>query len=258
LYTVPPEVFEVARALGEQTRFEIFCFISEADQPVSVQDLVDEFSMHHSAIRSHLAKLEDAGLLKRDREHEEGTAGRPRLMFTPSQEEHSVSIPPRQYRLLADLALQYGLSRSAGWKEVEEFGTAWGKDYARQLSGKSENPLLAGEALELLVNNLPLFDDFMASADAPGSRYALSGTNCPFAELAEHYDPLVCTLHQNAIRGALEELTGQTLDWTRVSRMVDGDAACVIRAEDPSIPTQPAKACDTGDTAWLPAAPVHP
>src|SRR5680860_1562430 len=91
----------------------------------------------------------------------------------------------------------------------------------------------------------------MASADAPGSRYALSGTNCPFAELAEHYDPLVCTLHQNAIRGALEELTGQTLDWPRVSRMVDGDAACVIRAEDPSIPTQPAKACDTGDLSLI-------
>lgn len=248
MYSVPSELFSVARALGEQTRFHIFRFIAESEGPVSVQHLVDEFSMHHSAIRSHLAKLQEAGLLNVEREREEGAVGRPRLAFTPCTEQHSVSIPPRQYRLLAELALAYALSRTEGWEEVEEFGRTWGTEHARQIDGRRNQDLTPGDALKLLLRDLPLFDGFNASSDEEGTRYVLVGTNCPFAELAERYDPLTCTLHSNAIRGALEELIGRGMTWSRVSRMAEGDPACVLCAEDPPITRPPVAAGDSGGT----------
>ena len=69
-----------ARALGDPTRHRIFTFIAEAADPVGVADINTEFPFNHNAIRQHLAKLVDAGLVAEKRESG-GRPGRPRLVY---------------------------------------------------------------------------------------------------------------------------------------------------------------------------------
>ena len=63
--------------------------------------------MHHSAIRIHLARLEEAGLIVSRAVHQQGVVGRPQLVYLPNPTVTNVHAPPRNYELLARVALEY-------------------------------------------------------------------------------------------------------------------------------------------------------
>ena len=54
-----------ARALGDPTRHELFRYIADAARPVEVAELTEHLGLHHNAIRQHLAKLVEAGLVRK-------------------------------------------------------------------------------------------------------------------------------------------------------------------------------------------------
>jgi len=69
-----------ARALGDPTRHRIFRYLADANGPVDVAELTVHFSLNHNAIRQHLAKLVDAGLVLETKAQATGP-GRPRLVY---------------------------------------------------------------------------------------------------------------------------------------------------------------------------------
>jgi predicted ArsR family transcriptional regulator len=69
-----------ARALGDPTRHRIFRYVADADGPVGVAELTAHFGLNHNAIRQHLAKLLDAGLVTETTSAAAGP-GRPRLVY---------------------------------------------------------------------------------------------------------------------------------------------------------------------------------
>ena len=75
-----PALQEQARALGDPTRHGIFRYIVEADRPVDIAELTKHFGLNHNAIRQHVAKLVNAGLVTEDRAASVGR-GRPRLVY---------------------------------------------------------------------------------------------------------------------------------------------------------------------------------
>ncbi len=70
-----------ARALGDPTRHTIFRFIVDAARPVDVAELTAYVGLNHNAVRQHLGKLVNAGLLVEETERGKGR-GRPRLVYT--------------------------------------------------------------------------------------------------------------------------------------------------------------------------------
>ena len=77
------EATEQARALGDPTRNAIFRYIDAASDPVGVAELTDHFGLNHNAIRQHLAKLRDAGLVVEELAPPSGP-GRPPLLYRPN------------------------------------------------------------------------------------------------------------------------------------------------------------------------------
>src|SRR3954466_13240467 len=71
---------EQARALGDPTRHDVFQYLVAAEGPVDVAELTAHFGLNHNAIRQHLAKLVDAGLVGGGRPPPTGR-GRPRLQY---------------------------------------------------------------------------------------------------------------------------------------------------------------------------------
>ena len=69
-----------ARALGDPTRYAIFCHIAQAGRPIGVAELNERFPFHHNAIRQHLATLAAAGVVLESTAPGAGR-GRPRLMY---------------------------------------------------------------------------------------------------------------------------------------------------------------------------------
>ena len=53
-----------ARALGDPTRHEIFRYLIDAGDEVDVAELTNHVGLNHNAVRQHLTKLVDAGLVE--------------------------------------------------------------------------------------------------------------------------------------------------------------------------------------------------
>ena len=70
-----------ARALGDPTRHSIFRYVAAKRRPVDVAELTAHVGLHHNAVRQHLARLVDAGLVEEASAPPQGR-GRPRLVYT--------------------------------------------------------------------------------------------------------------------------------------------------------------------------------
>jgi predicted ArsR family transcriptional regulator len=227
VYQVDPDVLEIAKALGEDTRFAIFRQITSSERPLTVKDLVALFGMHHSAIRIHLNKLEEAGLIISRKHHNRGAVGRPQLTFLPNPRALSITLPARNYQLLSQLLLEFA-ARSEDPDRAEEFATSWGGSYIRTRGYLADGHLSFSEAVEALVDELQALGNAPQNVSIDTTAGCYSQSNCPFLELAQRYRPMVCAVHQALNRGMLAELTGKSIDWTHEKRMAEGDEQCLV------------------------------
>ena len=91
-----------ARALGDPTRYRLFCYIVDASGPVGVGELTDYVRLNHNAIRQHLAVLKDAELVVEEVEDRD-RPGRPRLLYHLHPEAAGRWGTPGAYAWLASL-----------------------------------------------------------------------------------------------------------------------------------------------------------
>lgn len=229
MYEVDPQVLEISKALGEDTRFAIFRAIAASDGPLTVKDLVARFDMHHSAIRIHLNKLEEAGLIVSRKRHTPGAVGRPQLAFMPSRNPVCISLPTRNYELLSDLAIQL---LSDGGMDIDaaiELGYDWGRRYMqrREHEYQSTLPVPFDQATDILLDELNSLGASFTKSRLNGKATCLVGqANCPFFEVARKHRPLVCALIQGAARGMLSYLLGQEVSWQSRKSLLEGDNVC--------------------------------
>ena len=227
MYEVPQEILEVAKALGEETRFDIFRRIADSAAPLSVKELVSQLGMHHSAVRIHLNKLEDAGLIYSKKRHVQGAVGRPQLAFLPSPHALSITLPPRNYELLARLAVELASTRGDG-PTPGDFGMRWGREHMRKRAGLVDAPVPLGEALDVVTDELRSLGASCHCTRMNGGHQILE-TNCVFAEIAKDHKPMVCDLHQGVARGMLTEISADAFDWLQMSSICGGDESCITR-----------------------------
>lgn len=116
-----------ARALGDPTRHAIFRYVADAGEPVGVAELTDHFGLNHNAIRQHLAKLLDAGLIA-ETTVPSGGPGRPRLLYEidPSSESRWGVIGPyeRLSLLLSEIIRTGDTPEAVGWRAGQEHRSA--------------------------------------------------------------------------------------------------------------------------------------
>ncbi len=228
VYDVEPQILRLSKALGEDTRFAIFQHIAAAEEPQTVRDLVSTFGMHHSAIRIHLGKLEEAGLIVSQKKHTPGAVGRPQLAFVPNPAATEITLPPRNYQLLARLALDYAAAGHGMNGSPEDFGVSWGRAHVRDLRRPSDGPLPLDEALKTLTELLQQMRSTPSIVSSNGDGHVLTDRNCLFGGLSASYEPTVCVLHQAVMRGMLDELSIQPFEWEPRERIAAGDEQCCV------------------------------
>jgi predicted ArsR family transcriptional regulator len=234
MFQVRPDILEISKALGEETRFSIFCEIAQSDTPLTVKDLVAIFGMHHSAIRIHLNRLEDAGLIVSQKRHTKGAVGRPQLAFLPNPRVQEISLPPRNYQFLASLALDYAAREGLDLEQAEEFASGWGRIFVREHRGEGKQPFCDG--LSTLCEELRALGGSAEWVTENGAgTYYLKEYNCPFAEMSAEHDALICKLHQSVAEGILSETVDDGFTWEQLESMRTGDPHCLTRiAQEPT------------------------
>lgn len=188
-----------ARALGDPTRHSLFRYIVDASRPVDVAELTEHLGLHHNAIRQHLAKLVDGGLVREATAPRVGR-GRPRLVYTvdPSAESRWGAVGPyERLSLLLSEIIRTGdspvdVGRRAGLQ-------------ARAAPDDTADPV-AG-----LVDTMERHG-FAPTAKRRGNQVEIVLGRCPFVTTALVDPETVCGLHLGLAHGASEALGGIVID----------------------------------------------
>lgn len=196
-------LFATARALGEETRFRIYRDLCASGRPASVSDLAGRFDLHPNAVRQHLARLEQAGLVVSSLDRSPG-AGRPRRLFEANPEplELVVVHPPRSLKPL--LAMLSQLAASLPTSRLREVGRAWGLAWAaerRRANGSA--PRTRRTRLDQFALQLAEWGWQPASREERGV-VRVTTERCLFHDVAPERDGRCCALEEGVLSGLVE------------------------------------------------------
>jgi predicted ArsR family transcriptional regulator len=189
-----------APPLGE-SRARVLDLLRAAGGPLGVQEVAERAGLHPNTARFHLDALVEAGLATREPQPRE-TPGRPSMVYQVTDSDGPTGR--RRYRLLAEIltSMIAGVMSQPG-EAAAEAGREWGRYLTEQPPPYQR--LDAGEAIEKLTAALTEIG-FAPQAVVKGSGYQLRLHQCPFREVAERHQDVVCALHLGLMQGILEEL----------------------------------------------------
>jgi predicted ArsR family transcriptional regulator len=184
-----------------QSRAHVLDLLRAAGSPAGVRDIADQAGLHPNTARFHLDALVDAGLAARAPK-ERTTPGRPSMAYRAVAGGETMGR--RRYRLLAEMltSLIAGMLPKPG-EAAREAGREWGR-YLTEPPPPYQRPD-AGEAVERLTATMAEIG-FAPEAVTDGTQYQLRLRQCPFREVAENHQDVVCQLHLGLMQGALAQM----------------------------------------------------
>lgn len=186
-----PDGLSGLSALADPVRRQLYEYVAGQDGPVRRDDAADAAGISRTLAAYHLDRLASAGLLATSYARPDGQAGpgsgRPAKLYRRARGEVSVTVPPRDYGLLAELLAgavsgdESGKARSALMTAAENEGRKAGEegpDLPAALRRRGYEPAVTDDG-------------------------AVDLRNCPFHQLAQRHTDLVCGLNHALLRGLL-------------------------------------------------------
>ncbi|MQM24662.1 helix-turn-helix transcriptional regulator [Glycomyces albidus] len=178
-------------ALSNPVRRRVYDYVAGQSAPVRRDQVAEAVDISRTLAAYHLDRLAEAGLLTTGYARPEGRggpgAGRPAKQYAPAQDEVSVTIPPRDYRLFAEILVDAVADadsealRSALAAAAERHGRAVAEDGGDLLA------TLGGCGYEPQVTE----------------RGDIELRNCPFHRIVQRETALVCGVNRAFLRGVL-------------------------------------------------------
>ncbi len=205
-------VQQQARALGDPTRHAIFRHIATAGRPLGVAELNRTFAFNHNAIRQHLAKLLDAGLITESKAPR-STPGRPQLVYAinPAVEGQWGTKGPyeRLARLLVEIIRSGETPQQVGRRVADEFRVASPSgDVLADIAAAMARQGFAPEVVRT----------------SRGGEVVLN--ECPFSATVLTDRDTVCSLHLGIAEGLAEHTDGAVHELVAYDPV---EAGCRIR-----------------------------
>ena len=219
---------KLTSALADPTRFAIYQYVADSKNPLSVQELADHFSIHPNVARLHLAKLEDVDLIK-SYSDKTGKGGRPSRLYALSDQVVSLQFPPRDYQLLADMAIESLLTfGEAGEQALVKMGYRMGQEMAKR--AMSQYPIhLDSDSTETVlehINRLVIAQGLKPDIESVNENMIRFRVyNCTFSETAKRFPNSVCKMHNAMLTGIFEAFFGE-IELQEESSMIRGCNAC--------------------------------
>jgi predicted ArsR family transcriptional regulator len=209
---------ELARlaTLDEPVRRRLYDYVRSSAEPVSREDAAEAVGISRSLAAYHLDRLAEQALLTTSYRRPEGRsgpgAGRPAKVYT-AQGEVSVSVPPRDYELAADLLAEAAETSGEARAAVDAVAARAGRRLGEDTMSSLQEALAARG-----------YEPFEDEAGVMRLR------NCPFHRLAEQHRDVVCRMNQAYLDGLLE---GMERTDVRASLEPEPGRCCVaIRARE--------------------------
>lgn len=199
-------IAEVSAALADPTRREIMDFVAGSDEPLSVREVARHFGLHDNAARAHLERLARGGLLSMVRSRGK-RGGRPAHLYRASDAEWELSMPPRRYRLLAEIMVHAVSGEASDVKRrAEEEAFSRGREEALR-TGSPLARLAPGCGHSALVQaweeEMRRRGERVRFAHKESGVLEVTFTSCPFGGISGDEEGLVCEVHRRLEEGFL-------------------------------------------------------
>jgi predicted ArsR family transcriptional regulator len=215
--------------LGDPTRRALYRYVAERGAPVSRDEAAQAVGISRPLAAYHLDKLIDDGLLE-PRYHRRSSrrgpgAGRPAKHYVRADRQLELSLPTRDYAILAELlagaveADPSGSAQAALDRAAATLGAELGAKAASHTTPDGDPDQVLAAVRQALAGR-----GYEPYEDVDGT---IRLRNCPFSRIAAQHRQLVC----RANHAMLQALTDQ----------VDGDPPTVRAVLDP----QPGRCCVT-------------
>jgi predicted ArsR family transcriptional regulator len=182
-------------SLGDATRRRIYEHVAGRSGPTSREEVATAVGIGRTLAAYHLDRLASEGLLTITHERRTGRsgpgAGRPAKLYARSDEEVSVSVPPRDYHLAARLLADAAAADTDG--STRRALTAAAQRLGQEVAGEAA----AGAPIEPLLRER----GYEPYEDEPGVTRL---RNCPFHAVAQRHPEIVCEMNLALLRGVVD------------------------------------------------------
>jgi len=196
--------------LGDPLRRALYRHVAEHGIPISRDDAASAVGISRPLAAYHLDKLVDDGLLEACYHRRSGRrgpgAGRPAKHYVRADRQIELSLPARDYAVLAELLAsavetdQSGAARAALNRAAGTLGTELGTEAATHTTADGDrDQVLAALRQTLAARGYEPYDD------ADGT---IRLRNCPFDRIAAQHRQLVCGANLALLQGLTEHLGG--------------------------------------------------
>jgi predicted ArsR family transcriptional regulator len=182
--------------LAQPTRAHLFALLSELKRAAGTGELAERLDLHPNGVRAHLERMEEAGLVARERVQQ--ARGRPRDAWTIAPDARPGGESPRGYADLGRWLARAIPARPQPLRDVEAAGREIGRELAPRNAGAGGTDAFQNTLVALG------FQPRMQRDTADGVTLCLG--NCPYRDAVRENQQVVCTLHRGITRGLLDVL----------------------------------------------------
>lgn len=222
-------------ALAEPVRRALYLYVVAQPEPVSRDQAAAGTDLPRHTVKFHLDKLVDEGLLDAEFRRLTGRqgpgAGRPSKLYRRSQREMAVTLPEREYELVAEILAAAIEDAAAGGTPVLDAVARAADDAGRRLGARAAangSTTAASSSLESVSAALAAHG---FEPRAEGDDVVLA--NCPFHALSRSHTQLVCHMNHGLISAMADELGHDDVD----VKLEPGPNRCCVKLSATSAPT---------------------
>jgi predicted ArsR family transcriptional regulator len=196
--------------LGDPLRRSLYRHVVERGEPVSRDDAAAAVGISRPLAAYHLDKLIDDGLLEARYQRRSGRrgpgAGRPAKHYVRADRQLELSLPARDYAVLAELlagaveADSSGTAQAALNRAASALGTELGTEAATHTAGDGDPTQVLASLHQALASR-----GYEPYEDTDGT---MRLRNCPFDRIAAHHRDLVCGANLAMLQSLTNHLGG--------------------------------------------------
>lgn len=184
------------------SRRNVLRVLREVPGDCRVPQIARRTGLHSNTVRFHLERLEEDGLVSRKVAHS-GAPGRPPLAYVANPVPDAGS-GHRDFRQLADVLAQLVSRSSTDRATTRDMSIEAGRSWGVARTPETATAIGPADALRRIEETLREIG-FAPETDAAGERITILQRHCPFLEVAQDHQDVVCSVHLGLIHGILDQ-----------------------------------------------------